>query len=148
MTDNEIIKALECCFSDGDCTGCPFQFNTYECGNFNAQEEALNLINRQKAEIRSNDEAITYLGGKVGALLVCIDKKEQEIERLTNIVDDGAEVCHNCHSKYAEKIKQVKAEAFKEFLSALQERDSTMDKRIVSMDTIYDLVREKVGEDW
>ena len=44
-----------------------------------------------------------------------INRQNTEIERLTNIVDDGAEVCHNCHSKYAEKIKQAKADAIKEF---------------------------------
>ena len=52
MTDNDIIKVLECCL-DGYCTECPLQFKPYECGNFNAQEEALDLIKRKNAEIET-----------------------------------------------------------------------------------------------
>lgn len=52
FTDEEIIKALECCCKDnyeGDCPKCPLQLN----GNCNVilAEHALDLINRQKAEI-------------------------------------------------------------------------------------------------
>ena len=53
MTDNEIIKALECCgFEYGNpCSVCP----KYEKDNDFCQEElhnyALDLINRQQAEI-------------------------------------------------------------------------------------------------
>ena len=53
MTDNEIIKALDCCgFEYGNlCSVCP----KYEKDNDFCQEElhnyALNLINRQQAEI-------------------------------------------------------------------------------------------------
>lgn len=53
MTDNEIIKALECCgFEYGNlCSVCP----KYEKDNDFCQEElhnyALDIINRQKAEI-------------------------------------------------------------------------------------------------
>ena len=45
MNDNEIIKALECC-SDSNCHECPIEGCTDDIfGN------ALDLINRQKAEI-------------------------------------------------------------------------------------------------
>lgn len=47
MTDNEIIKALECCIND-DCDNCPDTFGNCE---HNAMRNALDLINRQKAEI-------------------------------------------------------------------------------------------------
>ena len=48
MTDNEIIKALECCIND-KCQECPL--NKLFCGREVATEYALDLINRQKAEI-------------------------------------------------------------------------------------------------
>ena len=48
MTDNEIIKALECCI-DCDCTDCPC--NTREGCKDIDYEAMLDLINRQKAEI-------------------------------------------------------------------------------------------------
>ena len=48
MTDNEIIKALECCYVKGKtCDNCPT--NDFEC--LRLEEMVLELINRQKAEI-------------------------------------------------------------------------------------------------
>lgn len=57
MTDNEIIKALECCVNWGgttSCADCPFQ-NT-GCLHFNKLKEVLDLINRQKAKIKELEE--------------------------------------------------------------------------------------------
>lgn len=51
MTDNEIIKALECC-KDRDCLNCPMlakEFCFGLCGDLVSC--VLDLINRQKAEI-------------------------------------------------------------------------------------------------
>ena len=48
MTDNEIIKALECCIKH-DCGNCPA--TAMVCGETFDMEYALDLINRQKAEI-------------------------------------------------------------------------------------------------
>ncbi len=56
MTDNEIIKALECCCNPcgNDCEECPRFYQDYdtviECG-FTLMQDALALINRQQAEI-------------------------------------------------------------------------------------------------
>lgn len=47
MTDNEIIKAFECCNNDG-CENCP---NRPTCCEIDVTDEILNIINRQKAEI-------------------------------------------------------------------------------------------------
>ena len=52
MTDNEIIKALECCVDwcgNVSCWDCPLK-NT-GCIHFDKLKETLDLINRQKAEI-------------------------------------------------------------------------------------------------
>lgn len=49
MTDNEIIKALECCGVDTSCEGCPYH-DVSLCQD-NLCKDALSLINRQKAEI-------------------------------------------------------------------------------------------------
>ena len=52
MTDNEIIKALECC-GGSNCHECPIEGCTDDIfGN------ALDLINRQKAEIEAYKECI------------------------------------------------------------------------------------------
>ena len=52
MTDNDIIKALECCGIKSDCKGC--YFDTHEAEDICAREivkNAFDLINRQRAEI-------------------------------------------------------------------------------------------------
>lgn len=50
MTDNEIIKALECCFVESDCTECPLHKKYEKDCLKEAATKALDLINRQKAE--------------------------------------------------------------------------------------------------
>ena len=57
MTDEQIIKALECCATDDgdDCFQCPYGNIVYKPGNGGCvnrcRKDALDLINRQKAEI-------------------------------------------------------------------------------------------------
>lgn len=52
MDDNDIIKALECCVSDRMvCAECPaYNYGSEQCVDEMLQH-ALDLINRQKAEI-------------------------------------------------------------------------------------------------
>ena len=50
MTDNEIIKALECCISPVHCNGRQYYYVNAECSR-ELIENALDLINSQKAEI-------------------------------------------------------------------------------------------------
>ena len=50
MNDKEIIKALECCIEDEDCTHCPSIKEMPYCSN-DIMMGALNLIKRQQAEI-------------------------------------------------------------------------------------------------
>lgn len=53
MTDNEIIKALECCnrlANQTSCDDCPYQFSDEKCSS-KLIDDALDLISRQKAEI-------------------------------------------------------------------------------------------------
>ena len=50
MTDNEIIKALECCVVAGNCDKCPLDKIDGLCVRINLRN-ALDLINRQRAEI-------------------------------------------------------------------------------------------------
>ena len=60
MKDNDIIKALECC-KEGNCDdGCPFYGVKEDC-EAELPEEALNVINRQQAEIERYKGVIKLL---------------------------------------------------------------------------------------
>ena len=53
MTDNEIIKALECCTDESyeNCNECPYSIDTERCERMKLLEDILDLINHQKTEI-------------------------------------------------------------------------------------------------
>lgn len=52
FTDEEIRKSMECCGVLQSCEGCPYYVRNIECGEL-APRNAFDLINRQKAEIKS-----------------------------------------------------------------------------------------------
>ena len=63
MTDNEIIKALECCTDESyeNCNECPYSIDTLSCERIKLLEDSLDLINRQQAEIEQwKEEANRY----------------------------------------------------------------------------------------
>lgn len=51
MTDNEIIKALECCTQQHKCNECPYLMEHHLVCNYHLYKDTLDLINRQQAEI-------------------------------------------------------------------------------------------------
>ena len=62
MTDNDIIKALECC-DKFECDECPLDHHSADpviCER-RCKQEALDLINRQKAEIERLQSTIESL---------------------------------------------------------------------------------------
>lgn len=93
MTDNEIIKALECCkdnsFNNFPCEKCPYRGTRRYCAN-NLCEDALDFITRQKEEI---------------------ERLKNKAEELSEVLSDTIRI------RYAE----AKAEAVKEFAMRLEE---------------------------
>ena len=91
MTDNEIIKALECCRCGdedlSDCDHCPLECNNLFVCHTKLSNKALSLINRQKAEI------------------------ERLQDRLSKL-----QCSYDCELVYRKELhKRAKAEAVKEF---------------------------------
>ena len=99
MTDNDIIKALECCF-DGYCEACAFDDNL----NLNCKdrliENALNLIERQKAEI---------------------ERMQAEKNVLKSVLDKVLVDVREAKELYVKDIEKAKTEAIKEFWESLKE---------------------------
>lgn len=122
LTDREIIKALECCKpkQNRNCSICP----VYELGNFCAAElrgAALDLINRQKAEI----------------------------ERLKALAKNGASAI-DTNNRLIQKFAETTAEAIKEFadkaVEKLTENYSSKYCRWID-DTIDSLLKEMEEEE-
>ena len=87
MTDEQIIKALECC-KIGNCDDCPFYGIKEDC-DVELPEEALNIINRQKAEIeRLQKENERWKNGFMGACMLenCKLKDEWKSEAIKEFV--------------------------------------------------------------
>ena len=125
LTDNEIIKALECCATQFP-SGCAKK----ECPMINecqtdlkaVERFALSLINRQKAEIE--------------ALEKNVDDAEAEIEAVKRRCDVALSLMER-------KEERIKAEAIKEFA----ERLKAIYGEWLYGHRIDDLVKEMVGDD-
>lgn len=133
MTDDEIIKALECCdFTDiKDCEECPL-YHTFDC-SFVIIDKTLDLVNRQNAEIeRLKQENKEY----------CEDNRIIAYQR--NQRDKEIRALHNQLNGLNFMDKQIKSEAIKEFAERLKEKkiQSTLDNRICTMEMINNLVKE------
>ena len=83
MTDEQIIKAYERCFTLGfdesTCYECPFYTATAKCTE-DLRDSTLDLINRQKAEIEDLKSQMEWLTGYNGNLLDANTALSGEIE--------------------------------------------------------------------
>ena len=120
MTDNEIIKALECC-NDSNCHKCPIEGCTDDIfGN------ALDLINRQKEKNES--------------LKVDLAKCSIRLDNLYKTADKiKSEAIKECIAKVKNHIKT--------HCNPYGKPDFDYDTSIKILNFIDNLSKEKVGED-
>ena len=142
MTDNEIIKALECCKKD-DCDNCPNDFgNCYA----NLSGYALDLINRQKAEIER-------LRKEVNLVSIQFQDAQERYEEVQTEIEQWKEEANKYQKLWCiaiDDIEAAKSEIYKEFAEHLKERWSNnyYDSPDVDFDEFVDnLLKEMVGED-
>lgn len=96
MNDNDIIKALECCRvgkREHDCKKCPLYCRVPACVD-HLTEAALDLINRQKAEIESLQKRYD----------LAVAEREANVKGFT------------------EQLTSIKSEAIKEFAAKLKQK--------------------------
>ena len=97
MTDNEIIKALECCIESSTvlaCADCPL-LDTRQCigkpktyvSNY-IVEQSIDLINRQKAEIEVLQLNVEDYAETIVELEMQGKEQNAEIEKLRKIADN------------------------------------------------------------
>ena len=102
MTDNDIIKALECCgIRDTNCIECHYYEKTY-C----VDADALDLINRK-------DDMINGLIAGQETLQKALAEKNAEVERLTlenlQMVASIKRLKSEAITEFAERLKELKA---------------------------------------
>ena len=167
LTDNEIVKALECCSSGsyGCENGCPLD---KECdspirGSEKIMKLALDLINRLQAENEDLQDLMVKYNGDFA-------KQEAEIERLKDngkleseniILNALIEMKNDTISTQMKvidalvcQLKTAKAEAYKECIALIKEKafakHKTLDNEyLFEFDGAFldNLLKEKVGED-
>lgn len=138
MTDNEIIKALECCKYD-DCNNCP---NVCDNRHANLIDCVLDLINRKNKEISD-------LKIELQAMRNAANSYKAEVERLTAMVEAAEDYLHPLPFKNAfdDQLAKSKSEAIKEFAERLKEKSSKWGyDKVVYVDDIETLLKEMVSE--
>lgn len=108
-TDEEVVKAIECCIN-ADCLNCPqWSEDWYSgmCSDF--LKSVLDLINRKNAEIAALTTAVDNSTKEFLKLHDEYQDQKAEIEDLREIV----------FTDRTEAIKNLKAEAIKEFAERL-----------------------------
>lgn len=109
MTDEEIVKALECCAVEPceDCGNCPRFTKEKLCHKANAKQ-SLDLINRQKAEIER-------LNGCVLKYAETLGNEQRKSAELQKQVDELKELSEGYFKKayfYYQKCKAYGIENF------------------------------------
>lgn len=134
MTDNEIIKALECCVNNQYCWLCVLKDREDDC--YDILKSALDLINRQKAEI-----------ARLRAVQGSIDNFARDLckERLLK----GKAIAD--FEDLQEYIRKKKSKAIREFAKRLKKKTYPFPCAIgvenaVTIRAINDLVEEMAGE--
>lgn len=143
FTDEEVIKALECCIKSDSVSacmsGCPlYEANYCPCiDDANALTTyALDLINRQKAEIAALTSAVDNSTKEFLKLHDTYQDQKAEIERFADI---------------GKMYSEIKAEAIKEFAERLKSELEAMqrvsDGKVVfsvSVERIESVVKERL----
>lgn len=176
MTDNEIKKALECCKDCSDmeeCNECPYvECHTKKGCMGELMDDALDLINRQQAEVEKQSQNFKVLVSDHRVLQQSFDnlkglyeeeklraeklkekciyfikelqEAEAEIGRVTALAAEWKDAAYT----YADSIDRVKAEEIKEFAERLKRRFyACSDVNIYAANVHIDnLVKEMVGE--
>ena len=89
FTDDEIIKALECCVNNDSCKECPINPNHGNygyCTNL-ALTHALALINRQKVEIEATEKECADLLGQRNAVEMMLDRANYNCEKADEKIE-------------------------------------------------------------
>lgn len=147
MTDNEIIKALECCSKpviEECCLECPYHLGGQEnCHKLLG--DIIDLINRKQAEIKEWQRTAVLNANEIIKLQAKNERLKYQVNRLKNY-DERRDIA--LHSML---IANAKSEAIKEFAERLKNSIYINTNLLVYQcedveSVIDDIVKEMVGE--
>ena len=161
MTDNEIIKALECCARPVHCRDCPYMGHNPCRGELIT--DTFNLVNRQKAEISVKRKLLCNAEAKIKALEMDNAQLNSDIINATQNLDHmvGLLAAEKEKVKKAKQkvigafriLKTAKTEAIKEFAERLKkkkchysETEYTFDFDGVTVEDIDAIAKEMTEE--
>lgn len=160
MIDNEIIKALEGCWLEDNCEHCPMKKDN-KCKAI-LRQTALDLINRQKAEIEDYKEsnkmwsdALNNANEENTELQFKIDELQRKIvgcnsdilnEYKARIQVKEMVVCADSLGEWLEFLDEFKDEAIQEFAERLKETFPNNSHWIKPREKVDNLVQETVGD--
>ena len=156
MTDNEIIKVLECCVS-AKCIcphTCPMLKNK-ECLT-SLRKNALDLITRQQAEIERLQKEVNLVSMQFQDIQERQEESQAEIDKLNAenmLTMSERNAFRNSFYEVSKQLKIAKSEAFKEFAEKLKEfmhnKFKALDEyefEYITERDIDNFVKEMVGE--
>lgn len=162
LTDNDIVKALECCCEDSGCPAiCPLKDMAYvgDCVQVKSRH-ALDLINRLQAE---NER----LQNRVDEYNIQVANQREQIEKYEPIKETLCVLWENMLSisvargkekptleELAEAVDYIKAEAYREFAERLKEKmvkhnfkyaDTLFSANVATAPMVNNLLKEMEG---
>lgn len=130
LTDNDTIKAFECCMRPPKCDDCPYRIDPRNCKDV-LEKSVLNLINRQKTQLVKEQNKNSKLRNERNRLQAKNEELLGKTEKLEKQLDDKCDKCIAAEKSkaYKECIKKVKSIAIKKKIvyvadASLQEQET------------------------
>lgn len=130
LTDNEIIKAFECCYNDKPCSDCPFYV---DCN----------------CTTPKNDTE--FLPKKIVEIINRLQAENERLKKETKKCKEHYKMACSERNEFLEQLETAKAEAYKEFVERLKESKPIEHKGTLYYETftireVDNLLKELVGE--
>lgn len=139
MTDEQAIKAIECCCENESCRECPLAEMHGAICIKKLMNTTLDLIKRQQVRIEQEVDLNREMFEKMA-------RDEAEIERKKKILDSYA-LQYGTVTDQSKKIKEIKDEAYKEFAEEFEKRCITSGiYPVITKNILKNLVKEMTEE--
>lgn len=125
LTDNEIIKALECHTGNNSkrCQVCPYTIYGCYCLD-HLHPDLLDLINRQKAEIEKLEKENTVFREIIKKQDDEISALRKDLLKRENLEESFSKSVKQFDKRLEKTVKLERAEAYKEFTEKFKEKIS------------------------